>query len=197
MCDCGQFSTKKCQYDEGDCSGFQIDFPFCNLNELGDLVGENVPRLGDGLCESAIYNNAECGFENGDCNLCNSKVNELSLTGDGACHGGYHNSQDCNWDAGDCTEFNNNYPRCHIEAEPKLQINGTSVPIIGDGICNSGMYNTADCGYEDGDCLLCNELIDNITKIGDGQCDGQNYMSEACGFDGGDCLGCTAPRYEM
>ncbi len=169
------------------------------MNKLGEDISVDglVPRFGNDLCESNVYNIPECGFEDGDCELCNSKVYDLKLTGDGICHGGFHNSPECNFDAGDCTDFNKNYPRCQVEAHSKLVLGMKSVPIIGDGKCNSGLYNNADCGYEDGDCLLCNELVENITKIGDGTCDGQNYMSDACGNDGGDCDGCAAPRYEM
>ena len=39
-------------------------------------------------------------------------------------------------------------------------------------------------------CLLCNEIVDNITKVGDGVCNGQNFMSKTCGYDGGDCFEC-------
>jgi len=199
MCDGGKFASRNCEYDAGDCDEFRVAFPNCPLDEIANLMSlENIPVLGDGVCESSLYNNEDCGYERGDCTECNNAVSDEWLTGDGVCHGGFHNSQICNFDAGDCAEFNEAYPRCQVDAQAKL-INSTLffVPIIGDGICNSGLYNNPDCGYEDGDCLLCNELIDDISKIGDGVCDGQNYMSNACGLDGGDCAKCPFARFEM
>ena len=38
------------------------------MNELASLVDpDNPPRLGDGICETSVYNNEVCGFEFGDC----------------------------------------------------------------------------------------------------------------------------------
>jgi len=189
------------QYDAGGCDFVQRQYPLCLLEELGNLFSkdDDPPILGNGICESSIYNIDDCGDEVGDCTVCNSLVADKTLTGDGICHGGMHNSLDCNSDAGDCETFNARYPRCYIDAVDKISEGPVlvAVPIIGDGICNSGIYNNPDCGYEDGDCLLCNELVENSTKIGDGVCDGQNYMSDACGLDGGDCYGCPYSRLEM
>jgi len=201
QCDGGQYSTQKCQYDAGGCDFVQRQYPLCLLEELGNLFSkdDDPPILGNGICESSIYNIDDCGDEVGDCTVCNSLVADKTLTGDGICHGGMHNSLDCNSDAGDCETFNARYPRCYIDAVDKISEGPVlvAVPIIGDGICNSGIYNNPDCGYEDGDCLLCNELVENSTKIGDGVCDGQNYMSDACGLDGGDCYGCPYSRLEI
>jgi hypothetical protein len=201
QCDGGQYSTKKCKYDAGACDALRIQHPRCDFEEIGNLFDKNdyAPILGDGICESSVYNNDECGYEFGDCEDCNSLVFNTNLTGDGICHGGWHNSDRCNSDARDCIAFNLRYPRCSIDAERKLDPTNPlrQVPVIGDGICNSGLYNNADCGFEDGDCLLCNELVDDVNRIGDGICDGQNYMSLACGRDGGDCAECPYSQLEI
>ena len=151
ICDGGQFSTKKCQYDDFDCNDMRSNYPLCELEALANQVinTANPPRLGNNVCDSKIYNTEECGFENGDCATCNNLVHDFALTGDGVCHGGYHNSEECNYDAGDCEEFNLNYPRCEAVAARTEKM--VAIPIIGDKICNSGLYNNPDCGYEDGE----------------------------------------------
>jgi hypothetical protein len=199
-CDGGMYATKNCKADNGACDSMKAEYPKCNFDELAATFSEileGAPRLGDGICESAVYNTEECGYENGDCVECNNRVFDYTLTGDGVCHGGNHNTDICNMDAQDCDDFNRKYPRCYIEFKPADGVILPIVPIIGDGICNSALYNNAECGFEDGDCVLCNLLIEDPTKLGNGICDGANYMSEACGYDGGDCIGCDAPRFEV
>ncbi len=169
MCDGGKFFAELCKLDNFDCQDFARRAPLCEYEELSDLVPfRKEPKLGDGKCESKIYNTPECLFENGDCDICNSKVNDYKLTGDGVCHGGPHNTEECNYDAGDCVSYNIRWPRCKEKVEGINVDKMMNFPIIGDGICNSGLYNNEDCGYEDGDCLFCNELIDNATKVGVG-----------------------------
>jgi len=206
VCDGGKFFTQMCSYDEFDCQDFRsrVQATGCDMENLADLVDiDGIPRIGDGICDSRVYNNAECLFEDGDCVECNDQVYNYRLTGDGICHGGNHNNQICNFDAGDCEDFNRRYPRCvsSTASNPLITDTLVALPIIGDGICNSGIYNNIDCGFEDGDCLLCNQLLEESgldrLKLGDGQCDGQNYMSEACGMDGGDCAECPFPRFEI
>ncbi len=166
MCDGGKFFAGLCDLDAFDCTKLAFEAPNCDYDDLSDLVpfGEE-PKLGDGKCESRVYNTPECLFENGDCKECNSEVFDYTLTGDGICHGGPHNTEVCNYDAGDCESFNRRWPRCHLNAKGKYPDKVEIVPIIGDGICNSGLYNNQQCGFEDGDCLLCNSIVPNITKV--------------------------------
>ncbi len=155
-----------CQWDEFDCNDIRAKTASCNYEELSGLVTfGNEPRLGDGICDSQVYNTPDCLFENGDCEECNSKVFDYTLTGDGICHGGPHNTLACNNDAGDCDSFNTRWPECQKRTEGTFSDNIKSVPIIGDGICNSGIYNNEECGYEDGDCYECNLIVPNITKV--------------------------------
>eukprot|EP00554_Chaetoceros_debilis_P016575 CAMPEP_0194126618 /NCGR_PEP_ID=MMETSP0150-20130528/60086_1 /TAXON_ID=122233 /ORGANISM="Chaetoceros debilis, Strain MM31A-1" /LENGTH=434 /DNA_ID=CAMNT_0038820491 /DNA_START=309 /DNA_END=1613 /DNA_ORIENTATION=- len=199
VCDGGYFFTQMCSYDEFDCQDFrsrvqQVPGIKCDIEVLANLVdGNHIPRLGDGTCDSKIYNRAECLFEDGDCIECNAQVHDFTRTGDGICQGGRHNSQLCNWDAGDCFEFNEKFPLCVNRTLDNIYSDSTMkyVPIIGDGICNSGLYNNEDCGYEDGDCLACNIILDekglDRIQLGNRECDGAYNFTE-CGFDGGDCL---------
>ncbi len=165
-CDGGKFFAELCSLDGFDCQDYARRAPKCDYEQLSDLVPfGKEPRLGDGICESKIYNTPECLFENGDCEKCNNQVVDYTLIGDGVCHGGPYNTEDCNSDAGDCESYNNRWPRCKESTKNVTFDKMEKFPIIGDKICNSGLYNNEDCGYEDGDCLFCNELIDDPTKV--------------------------------
>lgn len=69
LCTGGLASTQGCGYDNGDCLSFLGEFPDCPLEKLALLNGSNDVILGDGVCDSPIYNISECGYENGDCAL--------------------------------------------------------------------------------------------------------------------------------
>ncbi len=166
MCDGGFFFAELCILDNADCQDYAMRAPKCDYEELAGLVPSGQePRLGDGVCESTIYNTPECLFENGDCNECNDKVFNYTLTGDGMCHGGPHNTDTCNYDGGDCESFNEKWPKCIDKTAGMFPDKVKSVPIIGNGICDSSLYMNDECGYEDGECNACNELIDDVTKV--------------------------------
>ena len=155
-----------CKWDNYDCQDFARRAPDCKFEELANLVPfGKEPRLGDGICESRIYNTPECLFENGDCDICNSRVFNYTLTGDGICHGGPHNTELCNYDSGDCDSFNEKWPKCIEKTAGVFPDKVKVVPRIGNGICDSGLYNNEECGYEDGDCSACNTVISDIAKV--------------------------------
>lgn len=60
-------SVKGCGYDNGDCQHFVRDFPDCPLNELANKIGSDKVILGNGICDSDMYNIESCGYDYGDC----------------------------------------------------------------------------------------------------------------------------------
>ncbi len=167
ICHGGNFFTEMCKLDNLDCQEFATEAPNCNYDDLaGQVPDGQEPKLGDGICESTIYNTPECLFENGDCNKCNDIVSNYALTGDTVCHGGQHNTDECNFDGGDCASFNDKWPNCANKAAEEFpDMRTMSVPIIGNGICDSGLYNIEECGFEDGDCIVCDENISDPKKV--------------------------------
>ncbi len=72
QCDGGRISTMQCGYDNGDCNTYNRIHPECPYTQLEELekveiLGDIV--LGDGVCDSGIYNTKSCGYENGDCDI--------------------------------------------------------------------------------------------------------------------------------
>ncbi len=70
QCDGGRISTMQCGYDNGDCNTYNRlhpECPYLQLEELEklEILGNIV--LGDGVCDSGIYNTKSCGYEYGDC----------------------------------------------------------------------------------------------------------------------------------
>lgn len=81
------------KYDNGECNNIRTNplYSNCDFDDLGNLFDESFsPTLGDGICESNIYNTEACGFEFGDCEECNNVVPDMGFIGDGVCHGGRH-----------------------------------------------------------------------------------------------------------
>ena len=105
--------------------------------------------IGDGAdCDGGL-NNAECGYDEGDCDEFNAKYPDCltylpSEMGDGMCNGDLNNAE-CGYDeAGDCDEFNMKYPNYDVFF-PFL---------IGHGYCDDDLdvrhfgknyYNTLEC----------------------------------------------------
>ena len=95
------------------------------------------------MCDGGDYNTEECGFDGGDCDACNTRVDNILSVGDGKCDGGAYNTEECGFDGGDCEDFNSDYPDCDVD-----------YPYwIGSGVCSGPKYNTTECGYDGGDCL--------------------------------------------
>ena len=178
LCDGRIYNTPECNYDQGDCLDFNVQYPSCN-----------VPKpfsIGDGFCDGGVYNTVECGFDGGDCigGYSNYSAPIASYLGDGYCLGGIYNSPECGYDLGDCHEFNEELPECKV-LFPLL---------IGNGECTRFEvdYNTTECGYDGGDCQDPSSKYPNCTvedpfQIGDNFCNGGDYNTPECGFDGGDC----------
>ncbi|CAM9523651.1 unnamed protein product [Scytosiphon promiscuus] len=181
-------------------------------SDFSDDVGCFTEYLADGDCDES-NNNAECGFDSGDCCACTCESTESYTCGgngyacvdpDAACV----DDDDITIDVFEHCE----YP-----------------PGIGNGHCNIG-NNKEECDYDGGDCCECTcvgdddpgdddfgrcgphsgfacvdpsapcvdddsvtvDMIDECQagQIGDGWCDDNNNKEE-CAFDGGDC--CDAP----
>lgn len=47
-----------------DSLSFNLNFPLCPVLEA---IGNDSIVLGDGTCDSGLYNTYDCGYENGDC----------------------------------------------------------------------------------------------------------------------------------
>ena len=162
--------------------------------------------LGNGRCDFGKYNTLECGWDGGDCEVYNNRINctvdNPSWIGDKECDWIYNN-KGCGFDGGDCLLLKNKYPKCSIE-----NLNDANCPVgkdfpiffpkckvkvpssIGGGYCNGGDYNTLECGWDGGACLIedypsCH--VDFPSNIGNGYCDGGAYNTLECGWDGGDC----------
>ena len=138
LCD-AIYNVEKCNYDNGDCTNFNAEYPRCNV--------ENPFWIGDGVCHGGAYNTARCGFDGGDCypipGYPNCEVPITFFLGDGLeCEGGVYNTAACGYDLGDCHAFNMLYPGCPAEY-PEYS--------IGTGYCWQE-YNTPECGYDGGDC---------------------------------------------
>lgn len=97
----GDYNTKECGYDGGDCDSFNQEFPSCTAKEPSIF-------LGSGSCMNAKpYNTEECGWDGGDCIEFNEKYPNCSAKypiriGDGNCDGENYNTEECDWDGGDC-----------------------------------------------------------------------------------------------
>jgi hypothetical protein len=118
-------------------------YPDCQVDSPWDLF------IGDGYCDSPVYNTAECGWDGGDCvvkEYPDCHVDDPHLIGDGSCDDGEYNTAECGWDGGDCVV--KEYSDCHI-VDPQL---------IGNGYCDYGEHNTAECGWDGGDCVEHNRL---------------------------------------
>jgi len=185
------FDVIECGFDLGDC---RPNWSAEHVTKLKELVktypgcffgGMDMDWIGDGICDSGLYDRDVCGRDGGDCiveGYPNCHVEIPDYIGDDACDGGEYNTANCGWDGGDCLEFNRKYPNCEV-----------GYPYdIGDDFCDGGQYNTLECGWDGGDCLNAdwpNCHIDNPDGLGNGQCNkGSKADAIACGFDGGDCM---------
>ena len=61
-----ELNTTACGWDGLDCLGGFGSDPTCQVPDKA--------KLGDGLCDGGVYNTEACGYDNGDCTVCNSKV---------------------------------------------------------------------------------------------------------------------------
>lgn len=184
ICHGGNHNNRICNFDAGDCDDFNRRYPRCvsstqNNPRITDTL-QALPIIGDGICNSGIYNNVDCGFEDGDCLLCNQLLEEAGLDrtklGDGQCDGQNYMSETCGMDGGDCAEC----------PHPRFE--------IGNGWCTPE-YNIPECGYDGGDCVVLFNLtgceVEHPSMLGNGYCNGGEYGSEACGYDAGDCQNST------
>ena len=120
-------------------------------DQYPDCSAYNPSDIGNGSC-SGNLNNAECGYDGGDCDDFNVKYPDCpayypSDIGNGRCDGDLNNAE-CGYDGGDCDEFNAKYPNCDV----------LFPSYIGNGVCDSDLnenfgenYNTLECQYEGGE----------------------------------------------
>ncbi|CAM9177738.1 unnamed protein product, partial [Ectocarpus fasciculatus] len=170
--------------------------------------------IGDGFCHLQ-NNNAECGYDGGDCCECTCEIHSTDYYSRG-CNPLYFACIDPD---ASCVDDDD------VTAE--MAENCEWVIGIGNGNCEEG-NNKAECGYDGGDCCECTCVSpsgdsdyycskdgsgfacidpdapcvddDDITAnmvgncetdwLGDGYCD-QSNNNEICGYDGGDCCECT------
>jgi hypothetical protein len=141
-------NTAQCEYDGGDCCPDTCTGEACDNDpevnqgwyhckdpsskELANCHVKNITRLGDGKCDAAPYNSAECNFDAGDCCL-------ETCHGDGC--GSGSTPFDCKHPAflglSNCTVGHPEY--------------------IGDGWCDGAddaTYISAACKFDGGDCCL-------------------------------------------
>jgi LNR domain. len=138
QCDGGIYMTHpSCFQDGGDCTTFLQLYPNCDVPD--------PEKVGDGICDGALYFKEACGWDGGDCQSCAAE--NIEWIRDGICNGGIYLSPGCNMDGGDCDEC--------------LAASRTDPKNLGDGYCDIEL-NTTLCGYDGGDCLgsdLCNVPI--------------------------------------
>jgi hypothetical protein len=103
VCDGGEYNTKFCRYDGGDC--VNVNARLSLLPWLSECPSNTPEQLMDGTCNEE--NNVDaCKWDGFDC-LSNCPVlyvDRFSL-GNGICNPLY-NTVDCMYDGGDCIEFN-------------------------------------------------------------------------------------------
>ena len=58
-CDGGDYNTVECNYDGGDCTEFNENYPNCNV--------DSPYKVGDNFCDKGDYDTEECGYDGGDC----------------------------------------------------------------------------------------------------------------------------------
>ena len=87
QCNGGVFNTDICQYDGKDCVDANERFPECTIFLNGDEVlvpaGDTAayPAIGNGKCDGWMLNNEKCGYDGGDCLVCNAAVPDISKIG--------------------------------------------------------------------------------------------------------------------
>jgi hypothetical protein len=87
-CHGGVFNTEHCEFDGGDCIKANQKYPDCPVLILTNKMlttfdSDNpFPALGDGRCDGGIFNTKECGWDDGDCLICNAVVPHPSKIGE-------------------------------------------------------------------------------------------------------------------
>lgn len=188
------------------------DYPNCDGD--GTLIA-------DGVCDSLV-NNADCGYDGGDCCQCtcvDGPDNACGEVGDGYVCLDPDVPQNCGPTASPT-------PTSTVSLSTLIYSSCAGyTPFIADGYCDE-INNNAACGYDGGDCCACTcvDGLDYICgKLGfgfncqdpdapvecssdfdacsgneltrqNGICDSENNNAE-CGYDGGDCCECTCRVY--
>lgn len=71
----GMYNTNSCNQDARDCFEFNEKYPRCAVTAQAvmderltndTIIMQYVPIIGDDICNSGLYNNADCGYEDGD-----------------------------------------------------------------------------------------------------------------------------------
>ena len=146
ICNGGLYNTKDCDFDNGDCEEFNVNFPGCAALEPS--------KVKNGKCDNAIdgHNTELCKFDGGDCDNYNAFKNDkknkkCTIEGDfdllfnGRCDDSVFNIKDCGDENGECKEFNKLKGKC-VTTKPWT---------VGDSVCDDE-NNTKDCKEDGGDC---------------------------------------------
>ncbi|CAM9907104.1 unnamed protein product [Pylaiella littoralis] len=236
---CDQDNNKaECAYDGGDCCSCTCTVPetewdddygcfeFACIDPAATCVDDDgitaemvtncgyVHGIGNGYCDQQ-NNNAECGYDGGDCCSCTCTVPETEWDDDYGCR---HFA--CIDPEATCVEDD--------DITVGMVENCDYVEGVGNGDCDE-RNNNALCNYDGGDCCECTcvpreadddwndyvscgggfacidpeaecvndddinvEIVANCdsVQVGNGYCDQRNNIAE-CGYDGGDCCECT------
>lgn len=96
-----------CEFEDGDCVNFNIQYPLCRGNELLNVQEE----LANDEC-NIDFSIPDCDFDNFAC--CDKDIVKSASFGDGLCTAGKANTEQCMFDNNNCLSFNVNFPRCPI-----------------------------------------------------------------------------------
>ena len=149
----------------------------------------DLTRVGNGVCDTGIYNTEECLWDGGDCcphtSFCLDPNFEHSFSfmledcvveypewiGDNICDGPEYNNENCNWDGGDCCPCSctNCYANVHSCLDPGY------FDICGPGTLSYSL-----------DIEACNSSGGYSEGVENGYCEIDNYTEE-CNYDGSDC----------
>jgi hypothetical protein len=158
----GPYNTVACGWDFGDCcpdtcnsTGAYVcglTVPYACFDPASDFDKEPYPLpngcspefpdwVGDGWCDGATYNTAECNYDGGDCCPGSCETNAGRYAQDYQCEVAGYFCLDPDPDQGgpgdDCANLFGGFPDLNL---------------LGNGECNNGtFYNTEECGWDGGD----------------------------------------------
>lgn len=117
FCDGGEYNTKFCRYDGGDCVNVNTRLSF--LPWISECPTKTKEKLMDGTCDEE-NDVDECKWDGFDClSKCPILYVDRFTLGDGICNPMY-NTVECMYDGGDCIEFNErtNAPSLKPSSQP-------------------------------------------------------------------------------
>ena len=186
----GQFNTKACGWDGGDCCaqtcndtaafacGHWRHFDCLDPSiQSNSSCGVAYPsRLADGLCDmNGHYNTAACDWDGGDCcsDTCASHYTTVEVA-QGCGDGEYQ----------DCDYWIDRYPESYTCS---ILQNAYGWDCSGCLLCSDACTDISSCKDPNSTDFGVTECLGINAYLGDGLCHTGNENTEACGWDGGDC----------